>query len=201
MYDILRGSYEFSCPHQGEAHVALSSFRRVERLPGAALPAVFRVQFACGCGEEHFGLVAHDDLDWAPLGAGVAGSQFVNLMTSHRDVVGDELLELTLRRLRAGEWPWSFFCYPEERPRPICPSAFFLLAPGDSRLALAVHCPACARTSINLVSSAHLDVPFHNDREIGVVEHVFRDDLDRTLEQFRAELDSSRFDARRLELE
>jgi antitoxin component of MazEF toxin-antitoxin module len=122
-------------------------------------------------------------------------------MTSHRDAVGDELLELTLRSLRAGEWPWSFFCYPEERPREAYPSAFTLLAATGRQMAVAVRCPACTATSINLVSSAHLDVPFHNDREIGVVEHVFRDDLERTLEEFRAELDSSRFDARRLELD
>ena len=47
----------------------LSSFRRLERLPGAAHPAVFRVLFDCPCGEDHLGLVSHDDLDWAPLGA------------------------------------------------------------------------------------------------------------------------------------
>jgi hypothetical protein len=64
-----------------------------------------------------------------------------------------------------------------------------------------VHCPACARTSINLVSRPHLDLPFHNDREIGVVAHVFTEDRDATVEAFAAELASSRFDARRLELD
>jgi hypothetical protein len=82
----------------------------------------------------------------------------------------------------------------------VFPSAFFLLAPGDGRLGLAVHCPACARTSVNLVSREHVDLPFHNDREIGVVEHVFPEDVETSLEAFRAELWSSAFDARRLNL-
>jgi len=54
---------------------------------------------------------------------------------------------------------------------------------------------------LNLVSREHVDVPFHNDREVGVVEHVFEGDVHATLEEFRAELWSSRFDARRLALE
>jgi len=202
MYDALTASYGFACPHRGEAHVALSSFRRVERLPGARHPALYRVTFACGCGEEHLGLVAHDDLDWAPLG-GAGQDAFLNLMTARLDPVADELLQSALRRLAAGEWPWSFFCYPEERPRPVFPSAFKLLAPAASgdRVGLLVRCPACGRVSINLVSRAHLDLPFHNDQEVGVVAHVFAEDRDATVEAFAAELSSSRFDARRLELD
>ena len=68
MYDALTGRFTFPCPARGEARVTLSAFRQLERLPGAAHPAVFQVLFACGCGEEHEGLVTHDELDWAPLG-------------------------------------------------------------------------------------------------------------------------------------
>ncbi|HEX9142405.1 MAG TPA: hypothetical protein VF833_09245, partial [Gaiellaceae bacterium] len=68
MYDALTGRFTFPCPARGEARVTLSSFRQIERLPGAAHPAVYHVVFACGCGGEHDGLVSHDDLDWAPLG-------------------------------------------------------------------------------------------------------------------------------------
>jgi len=82
----------------------------------------------------------------------------------------------------------------------VFPSAFVLLAPGEGRLGLAVHCPACERTSINLVSHEHVDVPFHNDREVGVVEHVFSADAYAAVEEFRTELWSSTFDARRLSL-
>jgi hypothetical protein len=53
---------------------------------------------------------------------------------------------------------------------------------------------------VNVVSCEHVDVPFHNDREVGVVEHVFQGDLHATIEEFRSELWSARFDARRLEL-
>ena len=198
MYDALTGRFTFPCPARGEARVTLSSFRRLERLPGAAHPAVYRVLFACACGEEHPGLVSHDELDWAPLG--LQGGLFLNLMTAHLDPLEDELTELAARRIQAGEWPWSFFCYPEDRPRPVFPSAFFLLAPGDASLGLAVRCPACARTSVNLVSHAHVDVPFHHDGRVGVVDHVFSDDVLRTLEEFRAELYSASFDTRRLGL-
>ena len=83
------------------------------------------------------------------------------------------------------------------------PSAFRLLAPAASgdRVGVAVCCPVCGRVSVNLVSRAHVDVPFVNDREIGVVEHLFEDDVAATLDAFDAELWSGAFDARRLALE
>ena len=177
----------------------LSAFRSIEQLPGAAHPAVFRVRFECGCGEDHDGLVTHEELDWAPLG--LAAGEFLNLMTSRIEAVGAELGDLAASRIEAGEWPWSFFCYPEEQPRPVFPSSFALLAAGGATVGLAVRCPSCRRLSLNLVSHPHVDLPFHNDREIGVVEHLFADDALATLEEFRAELWSSTFDARRLALE
>ena len=199
MYDALTSRYTFACPHRGESSVHLSDFRLLERLPGTAHPVVYRVRFACLCGDEHDGLVRHDELDWAPLG--LEGGVFLNLMTSRVEPVAAELGEIAAARIKAGEWPWSFYCYPEDRPRPVFPSAFFLLAPGDGSLGLAVRCPACQRLSVNLVSHEHVDLPFHNDREIGVVEHVFADDACAVVEEFRAQLWSSGFDARRLDLE
>jgi hypothetical protein len=53
---------------------------------------------------------------------------------------------------------------------------------------------------VNLVTHEHVDVPFHHDGEVGVVEHLFVDDVERTLEEFRAELYSSQFDTRRIAL-
>jgi hypothetical protein len=200
MYDALRGRFTFSCPSRGETRVALSAFRRLERLPGAAHPVAYRVRFVCGCGDEHAGLVSHDELDWAPLG--LSAGAFVNLMTSRIEEAATELGDLAARRIGAGEWPWSFFCFPEGRPRPVFPSAFWLLtaAPRGS-VALAVRCPACTRVSVNVVSVPHVDVPFHNDREIRVLECLLREDVDDIVTEFRAELDSSRFDTRRLQLE
>ncbi|MEO8290222.1 MAG: hypothetical protein ABI649_04425 [Gaiellaceae bacterium] len=198
MYDGLTGRYTFPCPVMGEVRLPLSGFRLLERLPGAAHPAVYKVTFACDCGEEHEGLVAHDELDWAPLGG--MESAFLNLMTSRLESAADELLELAAARIRAGEWPWSFFCYPEERSRPVFPSFFRVLAAGEERMGLAVECPGCSRTSVNLVSHRHVDVPFYNDRRVDVVEHIFAGDRAVTLEAFRAELDSGEFDARRRDL-
>ena len=199
VYDALKGRYTFACPTRGESRVALSSFRRLEPLAGAAHPGAYRVTFACGCGEEHDGLVSHDELDWAPLGLG-AGT-FVNLMTSRVDDTAAELGDLAARRIQAGEWPWSFYCYPEGRARPVYPSAFWLLAAGPRGwVGLAARCPSCSHVSINLVSQSHVDVPFHNDRAVAVLECVLSGDADGIVDEFRSELYSSSFDARRLTL-
>jgi hypothetical protein len=200
MYDPLRSRYLLSCPARGETAVSLSSFRRLERLPGAAHPAVYRITFACGCGDEHPSLVSHDDLDWAPLGL-TAGS-FVDLMTDRVGEAGQELGEVAASRIRGGEWPWCFFCFLEGRPRPAFPSSFSLLAPGTTAglLGVAFQCPDCSSASINLVSEAHVDLPFHNDPEVGVVEHVFEAVGAGALEEFRLELASTRFEIRRLAL-
>lgn len=201
MYDVLRARYTFACPTREHASVPLSAFRKVERLPGAAHPAVFRVKFACPCGDEHDGLLAHDDLDWAPLGVGEE-REFVNLMTSRAQVVGDELTDLAARLIGAGAWPWMLFCYPEGKPRPAFPSLFKLMAPkaNQGRVGVAVRCSSCGRLSVNLVSADHVDVPFHHDAEVGVVEQLFREDELQTPEEFRAELWSADFDSRRLTL-
>jgi hypothetical protein len=198
MYDSLTGRYTFSCPVQGEVGVPLSEFRVLERLPGALHPALYKIMFACACGEEHEGLVTHEDLDWAPLGG--PDVSFFNLMTARFEPSALELLELAASRIGAGTWPWSFFCYPEERPRPVFPSAFRVLSAADEGVGVAVECPACTRTSVNVVSREHVDVPFYNDRRVAVVEHVFAFDREPAVEAFRAELFSAAFDARRRDL-
>ncbi len=201
MYDTLRSSYTLSCPRHGETRVRLSSFRRLERLPGPEHPAVYRIEFECGCGSEHPGLVAHDDLDLTPLGLHDE-TPYLNLMTSRVEPVAGELGSLSAARIKAGEWPWTFFCWPEERTRPVYPSSFALLAPVDrgDRLGIVVRCPACGRASVNVVTPEHVNVPFVNDREVGVVGHVFAGDALATIDEFRAELHSATFDARRLKL-
>jgi hypothetical protein len=198
MYDGFTGRYTFSCPVRGEVRLPLSDFRVLERLPGAVHPAVYKVTFACVCGEDHEGLVTHDDLDWAPLAG--TDTPFLNLMTAQVEPASEELLDLAATRIRAGEWPWSFFCYPEERPRPVFPSAFRVLSAGADQVGLAVACPSCSRTSVNVVTRPHVDVPFFNDRHVGVVEHIFSADRDTSVEEFRAELFSAGFDARRRRL-
>ena len=68
MYDALTARYTFACPRREQAHVALSSFRLLERLPGAAHPAVYAVRFDCRLRRRASGPRSHEDLDWAPLG-------------------------------------------------------------------------------------------------------------------------------------
>jgi hypothetical protein len=198
MYDQLTGRYTFACPARGEVKLPLSRFRVLERLPGAERPAVFHITFACDCGDEHAGLVTHEELDWAPLAG--SDSTFLNLMTARVESVALELLDLAARRIQSGDWPWSFFCYPEERPRPVTPSAFRVLSGGGEELGLAVECPTCAHTSVNVVSREHVDVPFYNDRRVGVVEHIFAWDRERALSAFRDELFSGAFEAGRRDL-
>jgi hypothetical protein len=201
--DALTTTHRFPCPRAGEVRVRLSAFRQFDRLPGAVHPVVYCVLFACSCGDDHLGLVTETQLDWEPLGL-EPGSSFVNLMTSRRDDLAVELAELAVSRICAGEWPWTFFCYLEERPRPVTPSSFVVLTPGGElrhgRLGLAVRCPVCGSISINVVTEEHVDLPFWNDEHIGVVEHVFGDDALRTIDAFRSELHSASFDDRRLTL-
>ena len=175
----------------------LSAFREIERLPGPSHPAVYRVVFACACGGEHVALVGHDALDWAPLG--LDGSvTYVNLMTSRRDDLAAELAALASARIGRGEWPWCFFCHREGAPRSVTPSSFRLLAPLPETVAVAVRCPVCDSTSINLVTAPHVDVPFHSDTTVGVVAHAFEDGSLPTIDAFRAELDAVSFDEKRL---
>jgi hypothetical protein len=82
----------------------------------------------------------------------------------------------------------------------VFPSAFRLLAAAEERVGLAVRCPDCGGTSVNVVTHRHVDEPFYNDADVGVVEHVFGVDADALVAAFRAELDSGAFDARRLGL-
>jgi len=200
VYEPLTSRYSFACPHGRDASVPLSCFRLLERLLGPQHPAVFRIVFACGCGEDHPGLVSHDDLDWAPLG-GTSDGTFHNLMTSHDDSLATELLSLAATRIGAGDWPWSFFCRSEDRPRPMSPSALAAIAPGDRSVGVAVRCPSCAAVSVNLVTREHVDIPFWNDARVGVVGRVFEAEALHAVEVFRAQLESARFDEKRLDLE
>ena len=197
--DALTATYRFPCPRGGTARVRLSSFREIERLPGPSHPALYRIVYHCPCGGEHVALVGHDELDWAPLG--LDGTiTYVNLMTSRRDDLSTELTELASHRIGRGEWPWSFYCYLEAAARPVTPSSFRLLAHAVESVAVAVSCPVCGSTTINLVSSSHLDVPFHSDASVGVVTHVFEENALRTIGAFQAELEAAEVDSRRMAL-
>jgi len=98
-------------------------------------------------------------------------------LTGRLEPAGPDLSEHAAAQIRSGRWPWCFVCYPEQRPQPVFPSAFRLVVPGSSGVVLGASCPGCGRTSVNVVSAEHLDVPFYSDAEIGVVEDAFPPDV------------------------
>jgi hypothetical protein len=173
VYDELTARYTFPCPTHAEARVRLSAFRTVERLPGTSRPSIYAVRFACPCGAEHAGLATHGDLDWAPLGR--VATAFYNVMTGRVEAAAGPLADEAAWRIDHGRWPWTFFCAAEARPRVVYPSAFRRLVPDGGRIVVAVACPVCSRTSANLVSHDHLDVPFYSDDEVEVGERVYPD--------------------------
>lgn len=193
MFDSLRNAYRLRCPLSGErVWITVSSFRTIKRLRGATHPAVFRVQFDCTCGTRHESLLAHDRLDWSPLGTETSET-FVNLLTGTRELVASELGALATSMLRAGKWPWSFWCHPESSMRPGFPSSLRMVTPdhgyGDERLGVLVRCFSCARHTVNIVSREHLDVPYHHDARIGFVDRVFDGDSLTVEERFRHQLE------------
>jgi hypothetical protein len=201
MYDLLRASYRFHCPAAPEGvlrSVPLSSFRSIERLAGAAHPAVFRVAYRCGCGEEHVGLVSHDELDYRPIGAGEE-LEFTNLLTGRAEPIGNELLELAGAQVRQGNWPWRLYCCREGVLKPVFPSCLTHVAGGEDGglVGVAMRCPVCDQLSLNVVTRAHLDVPFHHDQIVRVIERPYGDLRDLTAERFHEELWSAGFDAER----
>ena len=132
MYDPLTSTYAFSCPHGARLGSRSPRFVRSSIYRGRP-PRGLPIRFACGCGGEHPGLIAHDDLDWAHLGTS-GDRTFRNFMTAHDDPIATELVDLAVGHIGAGEWPWSFFLL-EGRPRPVTPSAFMLIARADGRSA------------------------------------------------------------------
>ena len=94
MYDVLRASYRFHCPAAPDGplrSVPLSRFRSIERLAGAAHPAVVPRQVPTASAGRPLGLVSHDDLDYRPIGA--SDVEFTNLLTGQPEPAGMELLE------------------------------------------------------------------------------------------------------------
>lgn len=193
MFDTLRNRYALNCPETGErALVPVSAFRVVRRLRGATSPAVFRVEFDCPCGDRHEALVAHDLLDWAPLGTD-STETFTNLVTGRRELVAVELLEQATTNLRKGSWPWTFWCHPESALRPGFPSSLRFVSPehdhGTGQVGVLVRCFSCQRHTVNIVSTDHLDVPWHNDEKIAYVAQVFDRDTVAPEERFRHQLE------------
>ena len=199
MFDPIRNRFRFRCPvTERPVDAPLSCFRLVERLPGPGHPAVHQVVFACPtCGDDHASLVSEDELDCGAVRPGPE-HVFVNLQTGRSEPLADEFADTAQRELRRGNWPWTFYCAPEHQVRPGYPSRLRMLSPSPDRslVGVAVHCSTCAAVSINLVSYRHLDQPFFHDPVVRYVDGSFDGPL-ASLERFRDELWSSRFDEER----
>jgi hypothetical protein len=204
MYDVLRASYRFHCPADPSGSrrtVPLSRFRSIERLQGAAHPAVFRIGYRCDCGQDHVGLVSHDDLDYRPIG-GSSELEFRNLLTGRLESVGSEMLEIAGAHVKRGNWPWRLYCCNESTLKPVFPSCLTHVAPAETDLVgVAMRCPSCGDLSLNVVTRAHLDVPFYHDDVVRIIERPFGDHRDLTIERFHEDLWSAGFDAERGRLE
>ena len=202
VYDALTTSYRFSCPRHGETSVRLSRFRRLEELPGPHHPAVYRIEFACGCGDEHPGLVSHDELDWAPLGLDEPSTLRQPDDVAQRLASPPSSTELAAQRIRAGEWPWSFFCWPEDRPRPVFPSAFRLLADGgrDGRVGVAVRARRAAASRSTSSRASTSTCRSTTTARSGSWRITSTPSWPRRSTAFQAELYSESFDVRRLAL-
>src|SRR6185437_15031302 len=110
--------------------------------------------------------VSHDDLDYGPLHP--VEVEFRNLLTGRTEPVGDELAELARSHVQRGNWP----------------SRLAMVAPAetgrDGVLGVAMSCPGCGELSLNLVTGAHLDVPFYHDKVVRYVDRPYGDGRDLT---------------------
>ena len=106
----------------------LSSFREIERLPGPAHPALYRSCIAARAATST-SPSSVTTTSTGPRSGSTDAVTYVNLMTSRRDDLSAELADLASLRSASGEWPWSFYCYLEDVPRPVTPSSFRLLEP------------------------------------------------------------------------
>ena len=117
-------------PASGEARVPLSSFRTLERLPGAV--ASGRVSASSSPAGAARSIRAHlrtTTSTGAPLGLGERPDVPERADRPRRLRRPRSSADLAATRIGAGEWPWSFFCYLEDGPRPMTPSAFARRSP------------------------------------------------------------------------
>jgi hypothetical protein len=191
--------FRFCCPETDAVlERPLSALRAIERLPGAAHPAVYRVSFACAvCGGEHPALVTERDLDTEAV-APREGLPYHDVLTGRTSDAADELRDAAERHLRRGIWPWSFYCACEHEVRPGYPSRIVRLEPAvdGGLVGVVVRCAVCDGHSVNLVSARHLDEPFYHDAVLRFVERPLAPGAG-IEERFRHELHSAAFDRER----
>ena len=134
-------------PSTATTRLPLSRFRRLGASARNAQPAVFRGRLR---------VRVWRGASWsrhprrARLGAARAwgrADSFLNLMTAPSGRARGRARRPGARRESERGVAVSFFCYPENQPRPVFPSSFLLLAPSErgGAVGLAVRCPVCGR--------------------------------------------------------
>ena len=130
--------------------------------------------------------------------SGATEIEFRNLVTGRQESAAGELLDLARAQVQRGNWPWRLYCCREATLKPVFPSCLTHVAPAESDLVgVAMRCPSCGETSLNVVSHRHLDVPFYHDAVVHFIDRPFGDGRDLTLERFHDQLHSARFDSER----
>ena len=121
--------------------------------------------------------MTHADLDYGPLAP--VEVEFRNLLTGRTEPVATSSPRSPAAEVQRGNWPWRLYCSREARLKPVWPSSLTMVAPAgetsDECIGVAVTCPSCGEVSLNLVSGAHLDVPFYHDRVVRSVDRPFGD--------------------------
>jgi len=169
MYDALTGaSRSRARTGRGARHpFGLPQSSAAGRGTSLGLPRALRVRVR----EEHEGLVTHE------TSTGALACRACVLQRHDRAARQRRRRALRHRGAqdRGGGVALSFFCYPRTGPgRSFLPRSS--CSPGRRLARLAVRCPACQRTSVTS-SRTSTSTPFHNDPKVGVVEHVFNEDL------------------------
>ena len=199
MYDALTGRFTFPCPARGEARVTLVVLSPARAPSGrrASRPST-TCSSPVAAATNTTASSATTTSTGRPLG--LQGGVFYNLMTAQLDGVAAELSDAAARRIQAGEWPWSFFCYPEDRPRPVFPrrSSCWRRATARSRArrSLPDVPPDVGEPRLRTSTST---CPSTTTRRSGWSSTSSATTSPVRIEDFRAELYSASFDTRRLE--
>ena len=145
--------------------------------------------------------MSHADLDYGPLAP--VEVEFRNLLTGRTEPVGDELAEVARSAGAARQLAVAAVLQPRGADEPGVAVQPGMVRPGGRPrrvVGVAMSCPGCGEVSLNLVSGAHLDVPFYHDRVVRYVDRPFGDARDLTVEGFHHQLHSARFDTERADL-
>lgn len=157
-YDQLLASWIARAPCEDAldgAPIQLPNFRRLERLPGANVPACYLLEYKCpACQQVHQALSTQDVLDWDPL---------QGLWPVYHDLMlGREMWapahSAWLDRLLRGTWPLQGWCSHRRRITGLWPTSIRTLAAreGHDVFDMCFDCPVCESMEFETVPASRL---------------------------------------------